>query len=138
MALIGFDRDAEIEFLPEFMGNRASDDPCIITMKFVSYEKVLNYSKQINRKLDAQTKGFRDITSKKNDIELEIQKKQFTENVVKIENYFVMRKDDSGKEQKVAITSPDEFYELAPSGIIYEIIRAMEDNEKLSDGQVKN
>jgi hypothetical protein len=36
------------------------------------------------------------------------------------------------------VTDPEEFYETAPKGLVYEILRAMEDAYILLEGQVKN
>ena len=121
MAIIGLDPDEAIEYIPEC--ERESDDPCIINIKFVSYGKVKKYADMITRK----SKGVRD-TSKLAEVQAEIQLKQFCDNVESISGFSV-----KGKE----ITGPEEFYDLAPATLIYEIIGAMEDSAKLTEGQKK-
>lgn len=124
MAIISFDKDTVVEYVPEFGGNRDSDDPCIVSLKFIPYSKVQHYAKMIQ----ARTKGMKDIT-KVAEVSTIIQKKQFTESVEKISGYFV---------GDVAIVEPGEFYDTADTDLIVEILGAMENSQKLSEGQVKN
>ena len=123
MALISFDKDTLIDFIPAYAGNRDSDSPCIVRLKFVPYSKVQQYSKLIA----ARTKGVAD-NGKITEIAQDMQKKQFMESVEGISSYFIGAKE---------IIDPAEFYESADSELIIEIIRAMESAQKLSDGQKK-
>jgi hypothetical protein len=124
MALISFDKDTVVDYVPEYGGNRDSDDPCVIGLKFVSYARVQHYS----RVLAARTKGTSNST-KITEISQQVQKKQFVEHVASISNYFIGDRE---------VTDPSEFYETADTDLIIEIIRAMESQSKLSEGQRKN
>ncbi len=124
MALVGFDKDEIIEFVPEYAGNRDDDNPCIVRLKFVPYSKSLYYS----RMGAARTKGTSDPVKVSERWE-GVQRKQFTESVESISGYFV-----SGRE----VTEAGEFYETADMKLIIEIIKAMESQSKLSEGQKKN
>lgn len=123
MALISFDPDIPIDYIPVYAGNRDSDNPCIVKLKFVPYAKVQHYSKLIA----ARTKGMSDV-SKITEVSQDIQKKQFIESVESISGYFKGDRE---------IKAPGEFYESADTDLIIEIIRAMESSQKLTDGQKK-
>lgn len=122
MAIVSFSKDTIIDYVPEYGGNRDSADPCVVKLRFVPFSKVQEYSKIIA----ARAKGD---MSKAPDISREIQKRQFCESVESVSDFFV-----DGRE----VTSADEFYEHAPSELVYELIRAMESSAKLSEGQRKN
>lgn len=122
MAIISFSKDTIIDYVPEYGGNRDSENPCVVRLKFVPYSKVQEYSKIIS----AKAKGD---MSKAADISREIQKRQFCESVDSVSGFSV-----DGCE----VTTSDEFYEHAPTELVYEIIRAMESSAKLSEGQRKN
>jgi len=124
MAIISFDKDMIIDYVPAYGGNRDSDDPCIVRLKFVPYSKVQHYAKL----LSARGKGQND-NSKITEAAQTIQKKQFVENVESISGYYI-----GGGE----ITDPEEFYETADTDLIIEVIRAMESQSKLMEGQRKN
>ena len=124
MAIISFSHDTIIEYVPSYGGNRDSDEPCIVKMRFVSYAKVMAYSKLI----DSKSKGITD-SEKRMEISREIQKQQFVENVESVSGFLL-----DGK----TIITASEFYDNAPFALIIEIIRAMEDSAKLSEGQRKN
>ncbi|MEK6532100.1 MAG: hypothetical protein AABZ23_06390 [Deltaproteobacteria bacterium] len=126
MAIISFSKDVLVDYVPAYGGNRESDNPCVVRIRFVPYGRVQDYS----RLVAAKAKGLssNDI-SKINEITADIQKKQFIENVDSVDHFML-----DGREVKDASL----FYEYAPKELIYEIIRAMEDSAKLSDGQRKN
>ena len=48
MAIISFDKDMIIDYVPAYGGNRDSDDPCIVRLKFVPYSKVQHYAKLLS------------------------------------------------------------------------------------------
>ncbi len=126
MAIITFSRDTLIDYVPSYGGNRDSDNPCVVRIRFVSYAKVQEYT----RILASRAKGIRqDDFSRMREIAGEVQKKQFVENVDSVENFFV-----DGQPIKDAGL----FYEHAPSELIHEVIKAMEDSVKLTEGQRKN
>jgi hypothetical protein len=122
MAIVSYDGDEVIEYTPEYMGNRDSDDPCEVGIKFITHGKVQKYSKQIANIAKGEMKNFAKASET-------VQKKQFSENVEWIKNFSA-----GGKE----VTEAGEFYEVAPNALITEILQAMEDASKLSEGQLKN
>lgn len=126
MARIVHDSDDIVDYIPE--DDRGDKDPLCIKMKFVPYGKVKFYSEMISKR----TKGVRNPT-KLNEIQNEIQKQQFTDNVVEIENFFVIK-----SKKKTEVKDAGEFYEKADASLIYEIIQAMEDDAKLTSGQKEN
>lgn len=124
MAIISFDRDSVIDFVPEYNGNRDSAEPCIVRLKFVPYSRVQHYS----RLIAAKAKGISD-QAKVAEVAQGVQKKQFVENVDSISGYFLGARE---------IKDPEEFYDTADTDLILEVIRAMESQSKLSEGQRKN
>lgn len=124
MAIISFDIDAVVDYIPEYGGNRESAEPCIVRLKYVPYARVQHYS----RLIAARAKGTQD-PSKVTEITQEIQKKQFVENVESVSGYYV-----GGKEAR----GPEELYETADTDLVIEIIKAMESHSRLSEGQRKN
>lgn len=126
MAIITLDSEDEIEFIPE--QERGEENPCIIKMRFCPYGRVKKYSAMIGHR----SKGVRN-QDKLAEIQRGVQKQQFIDNVVGIENFFVIK---GGK--KTPVTDVTEFYEKAPTDLIYEIIGAMEDNARLTEGQKEN
>jgi hypothetical protein len=124
MAIISFDRDAVIDYIPEYAGNRNSDTPCVVMLRFVPYSRVQHYA----RVIAARARALSDPT-KAAEVAHEVQKKQFVENVEMISGYFV------GDEP---VTDPGEFYDTADTELVTEIIKAMESHAKLTEGQRKN
>lgn len=124
MAIVSFDREAVTDYLPKYSGNRDSDDPCIVRLKFVPYSRVQHYS----RVLAARTKGTTN-PSKITEVGQAVQKKQFIESVEAVSGYYVGERE---------VTEPGEFYETADTELVIEIIRAMESASKLTEGQRKN
>ena len=125
MAIISFDKDALIDYAPEYGGNRDSDIPCIVRLRFVPYSKLQQYSRLIAlRNKDAKS----DVT-KAIEAAQAIQKKQFVESVEGVSGFLV-----NGRE----VADPAEFYETADTDLILEIIRAMESSARLTEGQRKN
>ena len=124
MAIISFDKDAVIEYVPAYGENRESETPCVVRLKFVPYSRVQHYARIIS----AKAKGAA-INEKIAEIAQEIQKKQFVESVESVSGYFIGAKE---------ITTPSEFYETADTELILELIKAMESQQKLSEGQRKN
>ena len=125
MAIISFDKDAVIDYAPEYGGNRDSENPCVVRLRFVPYSKVQQYSRIIALK----NKDAKNDTTKAIECAQAVQKKQFCESVESVSGYFV-----AGKE----VTDPAEFYETADTDLILEIIRAMESSARLTEGQRKN
>ncbi|GMR05165.1 MAG: hypothetical protein BMS9Abin23_1108 [Thermodesulfobacteriota bacterium] len=124
MAILSFDKDVVVDYVPAYSGNRDSEDPCIVRLKFVPYSRVQQYS----RLIAAKTKGV-DDPSKIAVVSQSVQKRQFVENVDSISGYYV-----GGAE----VTDAAEFYETADTELVLEVVRAMENTQKLSEGQIKN
>lgn len=124
MAIISFDRDALVDYVPEYGGNRQSPEPCVVRLRYVPYSKVQHYS----RLIASRSKGSADAV-RVTEITQEIQKKQFVDSVESVSGYFV-----EGREVK----SPEELYETADTDLVVELIRAMESHSKLNEGQRKN
>ncbi|MBI5599205.1 MAG: hypothetical protein HY890_05640 [Deltaproteobacteria bacterium] len=124
MAIISFDKDAIIEYVPAYGGNRESDDPCVVRLKFIPYSRVQHYARLIS----AHTKGAAG-NDKIAEAAQAMQKRQFVENIESISGYFIGDRE---------VSAPAEFYETADTDLILEIIRAMESHQKLSEGQRKN
>ncbi len=124
MAIISFDRDTLIDYIPAYGGNRNSSDPCVVRLKFVPYSRVQEYS----RLLAARSSGAGDAAKTVN-LTQGVQKKQFVENVSSIEGYYIGERE---------VSDPEEFYDSADTELVTEIIRAMENMQRLSEGQRKN
>ncbi len=124
MAIISFDKDAVVDYVPSHGGNRNSEEPCVVRLKFVPYSKVQHYSRVIASRL----KSTHDA-SKSAEVTHSVQRKQFTENVEIVSGYYV---------GDIEVTEPGEFYDTADTDLILEVIRAMESTQRLSEGQVKN
>lgn len=124
MAIISFDPDVLIDFLPEYGGNRDSDDPCVVRLKYVSYSRSQHYARVLAQKIGNTSKS-----SKIAEASMALQRKQFVENVESISGYFIGERE---------ITEPGEFYDTADTALITEIIEAMESSAKLTEGQRKN
>ena len=124
MAIISFDPDTIIDYLPEYGGNRDSADPCVVRLKFVPYSQMHQYSRQIS----AMTRGLAD-QSRVAEVAQSVQKKQFVENVESISGYFVEANE---------VTSAEGFYDTADTDLVLEIIKAMESHSRLTEGQRKN
>ena len=123
MAIISFNKDTIIEYVPAYGGNRESENPCVVRLKYVPYSRVQHYAKI----LSARAKNLNNA-SKVTEAGQEIQRKQFVENVEGVSGYFIDEKE---------VTDASEFYDTADTELITEIIRAMESQSKLSEGQRK-
>lgn len=124
MAIICFDKDSVVDYVPAYGGNRESDEPCVVSLKFIPYSKVQHYSRVIASRLKEQNDA-----EKISEANHYVQKKQFVESVEKITNFFINDKE---------VDSVEVFYESADSELIIEILEAMESQQKLSKGQIKN
>lgn len=124
MAITLFSKGQEIDYIPRYGGNRDGIDPAIVRLRYVPYEAVLAYGRQIA----ARTRVLKDQT-KAVEVTHEIQKKEFLENVASVSGFHV-----DGKE----IATAEDLWEHAPTELINELILAMEDAAKLSEGQRKN
>ena len=124
MSIVSFDKESIVDYIPEYGGNRESSDPCVVSLRFVPYSRVQEYS----RLLAARTRGVADSV-KVAELTQHVQRKQFVENVENISGYFV---------GSMKVTSPGEFFDTADTDLVLEVIRAMESNSRLTEGQRKN
>lgn len=124
MAIISFDKDTLIDYIPAYGDNRKSEDPCVVRLRFVPYAKVQEYS----RLIAAKARGVQDL-AKAGVASAEVQKKQFVESVESVSGFIV-----SGR----LVTDAADLYDNAPAALIYELLAVMEDSAKLSEGQRKN
>jgi hypothetical protein len=124
MSIVSFDRDSVVDYIPEYGGNRESADPCVVSLKFVPYSRVQEYS----RLLAARTRGVADPV-KVAELTQHVQKKQFVENVESVSGYFV---------GSTKVTSAGEFFDTADTDLVLEVIGAMESASRLTEGQRKN
>lgn len=124
MSIVSFDKESIVDYIPEYGGNRESADPCVVSLRFVPYSRVQEYS----RLLAARTRGVADSV-KVAELTQHVQRKQFVENVENISSYFV---------GSMKVTSPGEFFDTADTDLVLEVIRAMESASRLTDGQRKN
>lgn len=124
MAIISFDKESVVDYIPEYSGNRESIDPCVVSLRFVPYSRVQEYS----RLLAARTRGVTDPV-RVAELTQHIQKKQFIENVEAIRGYYVGERH---------VSEPGEFFETADTELVIEVIKAMESAALLTEGQRKN
>lgn len=123
MAIIGLKKGQVIPYVLE--DERANDaDPCTVHIKYVPNAVVEDTA----RKIAGSLKNARDpkiLVA----VQQAAQKQQFIDNVVLIENYSI-----DGQ----PVTTAEEFYAKADTALIQEIIRAMENADRLTEGQRKN
>ena len=124
MAIISFDKDTLVDYIPEYGGNRNSADPCVVRLKYVPYSRVQHYSRMIA----ARAKGLSD-PQKMTDVSQQVQRSQFVDNVDSISGYYVGERE---------VISPAEFYDTADTDLVIEVIKAMESHSRLTEGQRKN
>lgn len=123
MAIISFDPDVSVKYVPKIdRKNIDKEDVFYVDIKFVTQSKVDVYRSEISRKSEDQK------LSVIADVMRAVQKKQFINNVVGVHNYKVGEKE---------IKTSKDFYDSADSGLIEEILKAMEDFSVLSAGQKK-
>ncbi len=124
MAIIGFKPGTVIPYVP--VAERGNDkDPCTVHIKYVANPQTQDYAVRLTRATKGATS--QDIAVAQS---LDLQKQQFCENVVKVENYKLL----DGTE----VTTAAELYENADPGLIKEILVAMESVALLTKGQRKN
>lgn len=124
MAIVSYDKDTVIDYIPEYGGNRESIDPCVVRLKYVPYSRVQHYSRLIASKTRGVTDPLKVAESTH-----QVQKKQFVDSVEGVDGYYV-----GGRE----VVDGAEFYETADTDLVIEIIQAMESLSKLNEGQRKN
>ncbi len=139
MARIALRPGTVINYVP--IDDRGDAEPLTIGMKYVPYKGnkenkgMTNYAARIDRRVAAQTKGLRldDFERRseiQNDVGDEVDQEMFIENVTNIENFIDI--------QGIAITDPKEFYETIDTDLRGELVTAMKNMSKLTEGQIKN
>lgn len=130
MAIVSFDEDDVIEYIPE--SQRNEKEPCIVCLRFVPYKKVQKYARLLTKEFRKESEGEKDFSRLRDireDVEQAAQRKQFIENVVEVKNYSI---------KGVAVTDPGKFYDTADTDLIVDIVQAMQSAQRLSEGQRKN
>lgn len=123
MAIIVPDPDVLIDYIPAYGGNRESEDPCVVRMRFVPYKRIQHYASIMRQE------ASRGTGASMTEIQDAIQKRQFVESVDSISGYYVGERETQ---------TAAEFYDSAPAELVVEIIKAMESSARLSEGQRKN
>lgn len=123
MAIISFDPDVTVKYVPKVdRKNIDEKDVFYVDMKFVTQSKVGTYRSMISRRSEGEK------LSVIADVMRDVQKKQFIENITGVHNHSV-----GDKETKTS----EELYKNGDSGLIEELLKAMEDFSTLSAGQKK-
>jgi hypothetical protein len=123
MAIIGLKPGAVIPYVP--LSERGDEkNPCTVYIKYVSNPQVRDYAVRV-------TAATRHSKTPESAVEkgLDVQRQQFIENVVKVENYSV---------DGAPVTTAEQLYDSGDQALIKEIIQAMESIALLTAGQRKN
>lgn len=115
----------EVVYIPAYSGNREDIKPLTVTIHPLSRASADEYAKKTRYFQRPGNKGEWDSNI------LNIQKKQFLDNVVEVKNFI---DSETGEEIKDTVR----FYEEAPHPLIEEIIEAIVDISSLKDNEVKN
>jgi len=119
-----------IDYIPSYAGNRDDKDPMWVRIQPLNRKEADYYRNQIQFTDQSQRGGFRQRGGMKTNIR-EVQKKQFTENVVEIHGFVDFKTD-------AEITDIKEFYDKAADDLIEEIFDAMLNASQLGEDEVKN
>jgi len=115
----------EVVFVPAYAGNREDSNPLTVTIHPLNRGEADRYSKRMRYFQRQGSKGEWDSNA------LDIQKKQFTDNVKEVKNFL---DDETGEE----IKDIGRFYDEAPHPLVEEILEAILDISQLKDYEVKN
>lgn len=107
------------------------DDPATVEIKPVPHGEVERYSRIIAK--DAEGKSAAGQAA----VLQNVTKKQFEEHIRNPCNFYRGPNPDKGEKEPVTLKSAAELYEHGDSEDINEIIKAMESNSKLTEGQKK-
>ena len=124
MAIKSISKEA-VKFVPVYSGNREDSNPLWVSIHPLSRIEVDVYSKRTKYFQKAGSRGEWDTNS------LEVQKKQFLDNVLEVHNFLDCV---SGEE----IKDIERFYQESPSQLVEEILQAVMDVSVLKDQEVKN
>lgn len=115
----------EVVYVPAYSGNREDSNPLTVTIHPLTRADADRYAKKTRYFQRPGSRGEWDSNA------LDVQKKQFLENVVKVSGFI---DSDAGTE----ITDIERFYDEAPHPLIEEVIEAILDISRLKDIEVKN
>lgn len=124
MGLNLYSRDKVIDYVPKWNGNRESDDPFVIKLRFLNYNEIVAVQRQI-RTASAKAKN----QAKKEDVLLDVQTQMLRDNIVGFENVCV-----DGQ----PIETVDQFMDNCIEALVEEIADAMTNITKLTEGERKN
>lgn len=111
-------------YTPAYNGNRDSDDPMTVEIHPLSHGEVVKYTDSIHAQ---QRPGFKgQIQSNASSV----QRRQFKDNIRDPKNIIGL----SGS----PVTTAEQLYDDVPFDLVKELIDAMEDISRLSDGEIKN
>ena len=129
MALIIFNENLVIPYVPKYGGNRESKNQAIIGIKPLNNNGSIEFTRVLANKLNkCDDDSERDLVSK------EMARQTFVEHVDNVAGCEYMNE----KNELVEITTAEELYDHAPRGLINEISLAIENSSILSEGQLKN
>ncbi len=115
----------EVIYTPAYSGNREDSNPLTVTIHPLTRADADRYAKKTRYFQRPGSRGEWDSNA------LDVQKKQFLENVVKVSGFI---DSDAG----IEITDIERFYDEAPHPLIEEIIETILDISRLKDNEVKN
>ena len=125
MGLDLYSRKKEIEYVPKWNGNRESDDPFFVKLRFLNQNECLAIQREVRRKVKL-AKG----PEKKNQVIFEEQEKMLRENIAGFsENVLI-----DGR----PIGSVKEFLENNIEELMEELADAMVNFNKMTEGERKN
>lgn len=132
MGIISVDRNATVDYVPEYFDNRNSDNPTVIGIKPLDHKGVKAYTKKIAVGVSNSPGTPSDITK----VNARIAEEQFLAHVVYIENFTIQK--DKGESVVLDKDDVQTFYDKADAALINEINLAMETHSILTQGQLKN
>ena len=129
MALICFNENLEISYVPKYGGNRKSQEQAIIGIKPLNNDGSIEFTRALSIKLEKCEDDIeRDLVGK------EMARQTFIDHIGKISGCQYMNE----KNELTEITAADELYDHGPRGLINEISLAIENSSVLFEGQLKN
>lgn len=114
-------KETVIEFIPE--AQRGEDDPLTVDILYCPNEVVQHYSSIVDRRTKNNRKNITSVLR-------EVQQKQFLDKVKRVRNFVNLKGEP--------VTDIKDFFDTCDFKLIEEIIIAMEDAVKLTEGQIKN
>lgn len=123
MAIISFSKDTVVDYMPEYGGNRKSDNPCVVGIRFIPFGETI----EIEKVRSARMRGVE--PEKVLEINQTLQKERFIKHIAYVKGFFV---------GETEVTDAGEFYDTTPDDLMGEVLVAMRDSAFLSKGQVAN